>query len=432
MLELDPADLNWIGVRFFDPCGRVFRYGSRYYRAVYPRAADSVRSLAELGITESLAERGLMPALKPAPFGVKGYGFVVESETASFEVAPAEWPLKMLIDAAVGYCEINLELVRHQLGLCDGHLGNCVQSGDARPVWVDLGSIVSVTSSDLRGVSEFCECLLHPLLLLQRGVPGRVIRALIRHGGLNAAECAALGVNPPVLQGNRADLFRQLRDLASSLSISHVETLWGQYENTDDFAARLTPEALTGLATPAGQNRIALIFALLGQYQPMRVVDIGANAGFFSLLANKANAAVLAMDNDEIAIEKFYGYLRANPGHGNVQVAVRDVFAKEGMPRADCALALALTHHLSITHKFPFAFIAKTLAGFTSNLLITEFMPDGLGRNEPSPNPLPDGYCLDGFLTALRGRFRFVETIPYPYPADFSKRTLIFCRGSLG
>lgn len=197
---------------------------------------------------------------------------MLESETASFEVAPAEWPLKMLIDAAVGYCEINLELDRHQLGLCDGHLGNCVQSGEARPVWVDLGSIVSVTSSDLRGVSEFCECLLHPLLLLQRGVPGRVIRAL----------------------------------------------------------------------------------------------------------------------------------------------------------------ALALTHHLSITHKFPFAFIAKTLAGFTSNLLITEFMPDGLGRNEPSPNPLPDGYCLDGFLTALRGRFRFVETIPYPYPADFSKRTLIFCRGSLG
>ena len=224
-------------------------------------------------------------------------------------------------------------------------------------------------------------------------------------------------------------MFRQLREVAASLSISQVETLWGKYENTGEFPARLTPDALTGLSTPAGQNRAALIFALLSQYRPMRVVDIGANAGFFSLVTNKADAAVLAMDNDEIAIEKFYAYLREHPGHKNVQVAVRDVFSKERMPRAECAMALALTHHLSITAKFPFAFIAKTLADYTSNLLITEFMPAGLGRNEPSPNPLPDGYCLDNFLIALRSQFRFVEPIPYPYPADFSQRTLVFCRG---
>ncbi len=118
--------VNWLGVRFFDPCGRVFRYGNAYFRAVYPRAAEQVKSLVQRGITDSLSERGRMPALKPAPFGVKGYEFVLESETASFEIDPSEWPLRMLMDAAVTYCDINLELTRHNLGLADGHLGNCV------------------------------------------------------------------------------------------------------------------------------------------------------------------------------------------------------------------------------------------------------------------------------------------------------------------
>jgi hypothetical protein len=32
------------------------------------------------------------------------------------------------------------------------------------------------------------------------------------------------------------------------------------------------------------------------------------------------------------------------------------------------------------------------------------------------------------FLVALRFRFCHVETIDYPYPADHSKRILVFCR----
>ena len=55
-------------------------------------------------------------------------------------------------------------------------------------------------------------------------------------------------------------------------------------------------------------------------------------------------------------------------------------------------------------------------------------MPNGLGRSQPEPNPLPEGYHLDAFSGGLRSRFCHVETIDYPYPADHSKRILVFCR----
>jgi 2-polyprenyl-3-methyl-5-hydroxy-6-metoxy-1,4-benzoquinol methylase len=191
------------------------------------------------------------------------------------------------------------------------------------------------------------------LQLMRRGVSGRVIRCLLKQGGLNAAETRALGAETTTLQGNRQETLKTLRGLAEEWLIPEQQTLWSRYDDIERFSERLELSRLQLLPISDGQNRNAAVFGILEQYRPARVVDLGAGAGFFSLLAHKAGSAVVAIDNDETAIERFYQYLRAHPIGGNVEMSVRDLFSNDPLPKGDCVLALALCITSTSANSFP-------------------------------------------------------------------------------
>jgi len=54
-----PTELDWIGVRFLDPIGRVFLLDGDYYRAIYPDKVEYVKNLIESDVIKQLIENKL-------------------------------------------------------------------------------------------------------------------------------------------------------------------------------------------------------------------------------------------------------------------------------------------------------------------------------------------------------------------------------------
>lgn len=94
----------------------------------------------------------------------------------------------------------------------------------------------------------------------------------------------------------------------------------------------------------------------------------------------------------------------------------------------EMAVALALTHHLFFTMHYPWKYIVDLLASYTSDVLLTEFMPNGLGVIR-KPDWLPDNYRLEVFAGHLRRYFQQVEIIDYPRRPEESPRIFLLCRG---
>ncbi|MBN2143599.1 MAG: hypothetical protein JW774_03150 [Candidatus Aureabacteria bacterium] len=147
--------------------------------------------------------------------------------------------------------------------------------------------------------------------------------------------------------------------------------------------------------------RTPLINEAIERFKPNKMIDIGCNAGLYSLIAVKKGIQVLAFDFDEEAVDKLYATVKTHYKDPCISTAVKDVKQECSHP-GDLALALALTHHLSLSQRFPFSFVTQVLSSYTSNVLITEFMPNGLGTGKtgPVPDPLPEHYTLQNFTDA--------------------------------
>ena len=57
-IDLDSPDLEWIGIRFIDPLGRVFRRNGTYYRAIYNDKVPFTNALLSEGLIGALADKG--------------------------------------------------------------------------------------------------------------------------------------------------------------------------------------------------------------------------------------------------------------------------------------------------------------------------------------------------------------------------------------
>ncbi len=81
-----PEQLDWIGTRFLDPIGRVFKYEDAYFRAVYPDKKEYVEQLFSLGIVERLNQNGWLVQMERADIAVAGYALVLRASAAPFAV----------------------------------------------------------------------------------------------------------------------------------------------------------------------------------------------------------------------------------------------------------------------------------------------------------------------------------------------------------
>lgn len=444
---LDPSTLNWVGVRFLDPLGRVFELDGDYYRAIYSDRVPYVTGLFESDLMQELADAGLVVSMQPAEFMVEGFGLVLKMPGANWAIPGHMYTLRTLRSAALTWLRINELLMGHGLGLADAHLGNFVLFGRCRPLWVDLGSIKPVQRPDM-GFNQFVRCQLYPLWVLAQGKGlERLARLLIQDGGVTQRECrrlvplSRLRCLPAALVGTsslagrvarralmqskiltRKRLIRSLRTAVESASPSPAAGAWTSYR-----AGVLKDVGKPGWKPSVEDPRPARILELIDRVKPETIMDVGANDGYFAAMAAVSGAKVLAIDTDEGAIDKFNQWVTES-GSGIEAFACVGSFHRVRQ-QADLVLGLALVHHLAISQKYKFDYIANRFAEMSREALITEFMPNGLGQHKMQADPLPPYYKLDVFLSELKRYFAHVEVVEYARPGRFSPRTLIFCAG---
>jgi len=153
-------------------------------------------------------------------------------------------------------------------------------------------------------------------------------------------------------------------------------TEWGDYYNDTNYT------------DTSFETKRKHISAFLDDINPSYVWDLGANIGLFSRIASERSIATVAFDIDPSAVEINYRQIRkqndrfllplildlTNPSPGlGWDSAERDSLTDRGP--ADCIMALALIHHLSISNNVPFDRVAAFFAKLCSDGLIIEFVP---------------------------------------------------------
>ena len=399
-------------VSFRDPDGNVEDDGRQVWRRVQAHAAAPTAGLLASPLLAELVRDGLLIGIEeqhPQPDGSLLLRHRrVEMPTYAFEWAPA-----MLADAARLTLEIQRRAWAAGWTLKDAATSNVLFEG-CRPVFCDLLSLQKRQPADPPGWLAYGQFVRHFVLpLLAVAELGRTPRDvfLANRDGLRAAEIASflpwyahiglamwLHVRLPArlerrrirhdqaaagsAKASRADgtpwLLGNLRRFIDRLeSQGRGLSTWSEYTgNRDHYQAIELTAKRQAIESLAGEGRFA------------RVLDIGANNGEFSLIAARAGAQVLALDDDVNALHDLHGQAR------RLNLPVQCLHANFAQPtpatgwrlgetlglpqrfagRFDLVLALAVIHHLTVTERLPTRQLFEVLADCCRDTLLLEFV----------------------------------------------------------
>ena len=213
-----------------------------------------------------------------------------------------------------------------------------------------------------------------------------------------------------------------LRGTVSRLGRIRGKTIWGDYYSQTNYNEE------------SARAKTDLVREFLADIRPETVWDLGANTGVYSALAAEQGAQVVAFDVDYGAVESLYQQEKKSPrkvlplvmdfanpspalGWGHAE---RDSLLQRGP--ADCAMALALIHHLCIGNNVPLARAASFFAQ-ACRALIIEFVPKEdsmVQRMLATREDVFSDYTQAGFESAFGACF----SIEAKAPVSGSQRTI--------
>jgi SAM-dependent methyltransferase len=217
-------------------------------------------------------------------------------------------------------------------------------------------------------------------------------------------ELKQAGFSTALVAGNA----RRLRKLVAGLAWRRSSSTWSDYTTTHSYDA---PDlsAKTAFVAEAVRDR------------PRNVVwDLGSNTGNFARIAAEHARYVVAVDADELTVERMYQSLKRD-GPGNILPLVGNVadpspglgwLGRERLPfaersRPDLVLCLALVHHVALSANVPLAEFVGWLASLGGDVVI-EFVSkdDGMSQRllRNKEDVFPD-YTLASFDALLERHF---------------------------
>ena len=206
-------------------------------------------------------------------------------------------------------------------------------------------------------------------------------RGLVTHVWLHArADKRFTGGSAATVEGLRRagydiriyiGLIDRLSKLVGGMRWHHDGSVWGGYSERSHY----TPEEVAAKAR--------FVRRVVGRCRRSQVWDVGANDGMFSQIAASSADVVLAMDADSHVVDRLYRRLRED-GVANIVPLVMN-FADptpgigwRGMERPsigersspEVVLALAVVHHLALTHNVPTDAILDLLVDLDAEVVL--------------------------------------------------------------
>ncbi|MFH0898524.1 MAG: methyltransferase domain-containing protein [bacterium] len=215
-------------------------------------------------------------------------------------------------------------------------------------------------------------------------------------------------------------------------------------------------ENLSFVPTPQWHDKQKNVYAVLNAEKPQRVLDLGANTGWFSILAAKQGAEVIATDIDEASInqlflytqkqqlpiltlllpfenltKKTFGLTQNDPCYEEKNFGKNPIFlAATDRLQSDMVLCLALIHHLILGSGHNLVDVIQTLSDLCNKTLVLEFVSidDPLIVNNQSffkniTKHSSETYNLDLVIKAGLNHFRTYEIVG-SHPA--TRKLIIF------
>lgn len=400
-----------VGGSFRDPSGFLFTHAGVLYRQVNESYRPHYEALISSGLYGELSRSGDIishdEVSPPYQNGNTPYK-TLKPAVVPFISYPQEWSFSQLKDAALLTLSLCEKALEKGMILKDASAYN-IQFVGAKPVLIDTLSFeVYPEGEPWIAYRQFCQHFLAPLALMSYkdvslgklsqvfidGVPldiaskllpmsTRLNLQLMLHIHMHAKSQKrysdkALTGKQAARKLSKSSLLGLLDGLKSAVSNLHWRpegTEWGDYYEDTNYTSS------------AMEQKRALVKSYIAEKSPRTVWDLGANTGVFSEVAEKEGAYTVSFDIDPAAVEKHYRLLKKASGSKRVPLlldltnptpgygwACEERMSIRSRGPADCAMALALIHHIAISNNVPFEKIARFFASICRSLII-EFVP---------------------------------------------------------
>ncbi len=372
---------------FRDPAGQIVYFENSPYRIIHSSFVENFLQVEATGLLTDLMKQKKLLAYEKvnAPFEIAPHSLVLKPEAIEFISYPYEWSFEALKKAALAQLDIHLLALKYDVTLSDATPYN-MQFLGATPVFIDHLSFVPYQSGDIFwGYRQFCELYLAPLLLkhylrldfqkfLRAELGGICIKEINRllpwyskfnykiffhiflQAKLQAKQSNSRKKLKKVVLPKKSleQLLLSLQALINSLNSPLEKSVWSAYESSHSYSD-------TALSL---KKQFIKQFCL--RHKPKTVWDLGCNhTAFAEILLKHGVKSVIGLDADPQSVQQCFvnaekkrlNFLPllmdlANPSPSQ---GFRQQERKGFVERcnADAVFALALIHHLRISHNIP-------------------------------------------------------------------------------
>lgn len=441
-----------------DSVGRVFVDDNIVYRGINIESERNVTTLLQSGLIEELVTKGMFPATKVSLHSIEGFSMVIEHSKIKVTTYPFEWSPTMLKSAAQLVLKINSIANSYGYELKDAHPYN-VMFEHGRPIFIDLGSFAPVADNGLSwpALTQFETTFMLPLRLHSRGfksifkiiylsaaaytsrtelkiMESPILRFLgIKNLSRLVRLSSWLGTPKEVafdilLKKNKGVFISKIfkfiwlsgffmrRKSAEKLSKKldklnlYAGSVWGCYHKDSQFYSSSGEIKLP--------ERLKIIADEIINLKPSSILEIAGNQGVFSRYLAQTNIfnSVICTDYDSDAIDYLHNVSEKNDKLAYLCFDFMgeewQLIAQERPSRlkSDLVVALAVTHHLTLTQGYSIDAIIDVMSAYTKKYLIVEFMPLGLWAGGELPE-VPDWYNENWFLRGFSKQFSLLKRI---------------------
>ncbi len=443
---------------FRDPEGRVFIRANGVFRTLSFNAVSRMRQLLNSNFIVKLIAEGLviptkMVETKELGLSSSEFGnYVLEHEKISLVTYPYEWSFDMLRDAALTQLKIM------EMGLNEGYIlkdgtafNNLYRNG--KMCFIDILSIDSyVEGQPWEGYTQFCQEFLFPLMLTSykkvefqswwRGTMKGLtlpdfnsllsLRDVFRNGVFKHVvlqsileksfqkQKKSLTVtfkNNIFPKQSLKNLIQNLRNIIEKMKYSNQKSIWVAYadDNSYEKRDRLIKEEF--------------IKKSMQQILPNRIVDLGANTGYYSKIVAEHAALVISVDLDPTCINNLYLNLRSNNLNNRKIISLVgnlinpspaqgwDLQERDNLLvrllQSDAFIALAVVHHICISSNIPLEFFVAFLRKIASCGVVewvdpSDSMVQFMLRNRAN---IFNEYTWENFKTLLEKYFSILQVV---------------------
>ena len=391
----------------YDANGYIFRWNDKIYRAIYIKSQEKITRLWESELISRLIELKLFPESQITEYRNADSNLIFEHKKIDVITYPYEWSFNMLKDAALVTLKVNQIAREYGYQTLDAH-GFNVAFYKGRAYFIDLGSFIEISNdfnckqAGWRPYGEFMRSFYAPLKMWSQGdeyfprhslygeqmpmtsywrykskfarlIPKKYLNLLetvwYKYKALNTVSISKFHQVTSVSEV-REKLGQRIVDFSkrwglpfSSVNLARLErkvsaikppkipSAWADYHKDKQI-----------------DDRQRYVINAIKKFEPISVLDMAGNAGFFSKEISEVDCVqyVICADYDINAIDQLHVSLNDSvrnlyPVVMNFSISIGDSKfpSVDSRYRADMVIALAITHHLLLAQNLTIEFIMK-------------------------------------------------------------------------